>query len=653
MSLWTLREPGRSVPESVLSGRRLSISPRLIPFVAPAVCFAISFLYLWLVVDIRLFYESSEWFPPFLLGKDFAAPFFRYPGGPILYLEAFIAQLQYFGWPAALVIAAVIVMLGKGTRAFLNQLSPSWPTWPAYVPVLLTLCVFSRYGTHLASILALVPGVWGAVGYAKLRHGCRRRDLPVFIIGFLVLYFSCGAGAYVFAGLCAALEFAGGRDELLGGTFILVAGFLAVLVGRTLCDLSWLKAIGPVLPVESDSDTRGQLLLLLVYAFFALFLVAAVLSAGRMWWGTADGTKPSPPSAVRNGIPFPKFLLASSRPAKLLLVLIALASLNYAFDRPQRSALLIAHFARMKQWAGVLRTADSGLGDEVFPETTYHIDQALYRQGLLAERMFAYPQTGISLMLGFASGPKASGTLRFMRYGMYYDVGDTFLDMGMVNEVEHDAHEALTRYGPHGEVLRQLAVVNIAKRRPETARIFLRLLRRDLIHRRQAQTMLAQLDSDPLMENDPCINMLRSRMVTEDYAGRGQTVDEWGENMLKANPTNHMAFEYMMCQSLMERRLDVVVKNLHRLNDFGCRTVPIHFQEAVVLYEALTGERAPLLPGLQIYPAVYQAYDSFSRALAPYHATQDVRGGSEALAPNFKGSYFYYYAFVPEQQRSR
>ena len=76
----------------------------------------------------------------------------------------------------------------------------------------------------------------------------------------------------------------------------------------------------------------------------------------------------------------------------------------------------------------------------------------------------------------------------------YPQLGAQDLELGLVNEAEHQAHEALEVLGPLPVVLRRLAEINCLKGRPEVARVFLNALARDVIWRPYALRAVAELD---------------------------------------------------------------------------------------------------------------------------------------------------------------
>jgi hypothetical protein len=113
---------------------------------------------------------------------------------------------------------------------------------------------------------------------------------------------------------------------------------------------------------------------------------------------------------------------------------------------------------------------------------------------------------------------------------------------------------------------------------------------------------------------------------------------------LACNKANRMAFEYLMAYYLLNHDLDKFVANLPRMDDVGYTTVPRHWQEAVTMYEAMTGRRAPL-GGRAADPLTPLRFGGFSSIVAPKQQSGDIAGARRAAAGQYGNTYFFYYVF--------
>ena len=85
---------------------------------------------------------------------------------------------------------------------------------------------------------------------------------------------------------------------------------------------------------------------------------------------------------------------------------------------------------------------------------------------------------------------------------------------------------------------------------PDGARTFLRALETTPFQAERARRYLAALDRDHTMGSDPLVARVRPLMLRKDYVGEfgtGQVL----EQCLDANPSNRMAFEYLLAHYLL------------------------------------------------------------------------------------------------------
>jgi hypothetical protein len=299
--------------------------------------------------------------------------------------------------------------------------------------------------------------------------------------------------------------------------------------------------------------------------------------------------------------------------SSLALAVITLATALATFDRETHRSLETAWHAAHGRWDQVLAIARQ-TPRQRFPQLlSYAVNRALQAQGRLGDEMFRYPQTHFSLMT--RSDPRAPGNrgTLWMRCAGYFQLGDLLYELGLLNDAEHEAHEALEMWGDHGEPLIRLAKINILKGQTSAARVFLNVAARDPVWAPRARELLRALARDPRLGSDPELERVRARALLADSA---ELVDfPTSLRMLLArNPRNRMAFDYLMASLLLSRRPDLAVLELPRLDAFGAEPLPRHYQEAVVLVEAIARHRVDLR-ARTVDPAVRQSFEEFIKLL--------------------------------------
>jgi len=357
----------------------------------------------------------------------------------------------------------------------------------------------------------------------------------------------------------------------------------------------------------------------------SLLAVAAVaaLSARR-----TGQTAPVPPAGGGPRLSHALAMIAS---------LIVSGALVFATHARGASAVLrVNYYSKMQMWEELLAFAQRHPNVDTELGTQRQINRALYETGQLGSRAFAFRQDPAALLTMTSLNP---------RFGLE----ETLLALGSVNRAEHLATQSLLMRGPTPHTLRVLARVYMAKHEPQTARILLNHLAKDIVHRPWARAALARLDEDPDLSDDPEIQRIRRLMQREDRFDvqaegplRLWSTDAELLRLLAANPRNRMAFEYLMADCLLSSDLGHVKEYLAR----GMRYVhydvlPTHYAEALILHEYLTNGRAGGLEGL---PIDESTAIGARRALAimARHG-DDLARMAKVLTATMPDSYYRYY----------
>jgi len=228
------------------------------------------------------------------------------------------------------------------------------------------------------------------------------------------------------------------------------------------------------------------------------------------------------------------------------------------------------------------------------------------------------------------------------RLAHYNLVSDLNLQLGLVNESEHEAYEALVVFGEHPVILARLALIHLAKDQPEAARQVLEALRTYVHYRGFARKILSELEVDPALSADRYLSYLRSVRAEREAAIAGIYLEDRFDSLLRRNKHNRMAFEYRMAFFLLNLLLEDFAEHLDALDTFGYPDIPRHYEEAVLIHEDLSGEKVDL-GGRQISAQTRRAYHELTRMLADIRQPETRQSAREAIAANFGDTYFYYY----------
>jgi hypothetical protein len=593
-------------------------------------------IYLWLFVDTSLLYHlqrRSVWFPAPPCQRVFASDTLARPGGPVDYASSYLSQLYFYPAVGAVVVTAVAGLLALASAGYLVRALGRAPKVLHLVPALLIALPFARYTNPLAPALAVLAATGAAWAYVALP----KRWAPARVAAFAALTAACygvAAGASLLMTVLCIL------DELLARRWRVALACLALgaatpLAWARIANVRLVSAYGRLLPGDPGFDPVAGALTP------ALYLALPVLVIGIALIRIAFGGRPA---ADAGGAGARR--LRPSLPALggLALLLGLWAPSLIVLDDPLARALAtIDRGLDNQDWDSVIATAGRLEGRSFDRVVSWDVNRALCHTGRLSSEMFRFPQSPVRLMPDprdlDPQFQKASGiTVPRM---VNVKCMDVLYDLGRLNEAELVGHEVWELVGRQSRVTRMLAMINVAKGQPEVARAFLNSMTCDPIWGGWAKGMLENLRADPGLSGSPEIKRLRDWRVTEDR-NQYMPVEDMLAESVEDSPSNRMAYEYLMAYYLLTRDLGKFIVHSGHLADLGYPRLPVHYEEALLLYGALAMKDVQV-PGYEVRPQAAERLKEFLAAMESYGA--DREGARRALAGQYGGSYEFYYFF--------
>lgn len=522
--------------------------------------FLLFYIVVWIQIGPNLIYQCQQ--PVFFFGARFFRPFLEYPGGLVEYAGAFLSQFFVHNWAGALIITFLAFILYAETRLILRFFHPSHTSrFYDFLPSLLLFSVHGRYFHPLAVSLAFIFTIGVFILYLRLSGLRPWLRFIIFSILCIIVYYHAGGHFLLFATLCALYEILKMRQFVLGITVILLTPILSTVAYRSLFVISRQDAFARLLPFEHNYPfAPGPYLL---YGFFPFLILVIFLSRFQAWRkissflaGVYAGIKPS---WIKRSIQW------------LVLALIAVLILLLSVDNRRKTTLKISHYAYEKDWQHVLDVAADQNPTYILAQ--YHVNRALYHTGRLSSDLFSYPQdwgvNGLILPLAFNTAP--------------LEKSDIFLELGHINEALRWSHEALTIKGDTPRALQRLVIVNLLKNEIPAVQKYLNVLKKTF-YRKWAENMEKLITSGTLSEKDPWFRFLKSQVNQTDFFIRADKPLNDIETIFKGNPSNKMAFEYLMAGYLLTGQISEIKKQMNRFSDFGYTTLPRPYEEALFVY---------------------------------------------------------------------
>lgn len=611
--------------------------------------FLFCYAYLWLVVKPHLIYHGFGTLitniPEFATGWRFLSDSLSVPGGLVMYLYGLFSQGYSDSWLGALIITLVALCLyelSKRHYAYIGH--PASMVLP-FIPAVMIVLIYNHYDHPLAVCLASSVGLLLSLGFEKVPV----RSIPIRMVIFCLMasigYWLAGAGGVFIFSLLTTIYLLFIHRNWVQAVLTLPAA-AAIIWGLTeyIFSISPKQAFLVLIPfpeLTTEVKMFSKVLAVMLYIFVPVTVLLICLwkalfsKSGNdrvIHFRKIKGRKSRVVSRWRGAslMRFRKFVMS------VIPIAVLAAGLYFSYDGIRRQIVLMNYLSRQKRWAEVLE-----LGNRL-PKNIYNIycnhdiNRALYHAGRLGYDLFCFPQNPHALLLTHEKEESSMTQLKLC---------DTFIELGNVNYAEKLASEFLASEGRMGMVLEELAWINIIKGQEDAARIYLNAMRKDLIYRDKAGSILNSLKNGFGPDEAAYIRRIGSYIRRDDNPRLyTESIEEMLTGLLRQNPSNRMAFEYLMACYLLAGELDTIAANIGRLADLGYKEIPPLYEEAILIYQGLHG-RQPDLDKLSIKPKTVERYNRFVQICSSMQP-QNRQASLEHLISEFGTSYFFYYQFT-------
>jgi hypothetical protein len=629
--------------------KRMYVFYRIKQFPHNLLFFLLSALYLWLVIEPHLIYQCfGTILPqahPFITGWPFLINSLGLPGGFVGYVSGFLSQGFYYSWLGTIIIVISALCLCELSRRHLLAAGYSRATVLASIPAVIIFLIYSRYKHPLPACLTVSLALLCSLLFEiiPLRRSVIRA-LAYCLMAAVIFWLSGTGGLLVFLLMTVIYAIFVHRDWRL--TILAPLAGFAIIWGLTefLFLIPPQKAFFILTPVSPaltvGMNTFLRVLVFLLYGFVPLSVVLMFL--GRMVFGRVVQnrkirSKSKKGKKGHNAAENKKLSLTIFRKPAITAVPIVLmaAGLYFSYDRMSKPFVQTNDYALRKQWTNILKLARSLPRGKTNVYFNHDVVRALYHTGRLPYDLFRYPQTPHGLLLTHEKKESCLTQLKLC---------DIFMEMGQVNIAERLASEILSTKGYFGNAIEKLAWISIIKGQTGTARIYLNALKKNLVHRKNAEKLLIALDNNLAPDQAVYVDRIRSYMFEEGHTGIvKESVEQMLLELLAHNPNNKMAFEYLMACYLLTRQVDKVVTNMERLHDLGYQEIPTLYEEAILIYFGSQRQKVDVSK----FNIKRETFERYMRFVQLRNAMQpgNRRAVLNRLVVEFGSSYFFYFTF--------
>ena len=532
----------------------------------------------------------------FRFGQDYFMESLAVPGGFGDWIGGFLVQFFYYAPAGALILAVLL-----GLIQFLTWKNIEKKSFAAYplsllpaVGMFLFLCDENALVTASVAVIASLTSAYLLMKISK----AGLRNL-ITILGMPVMYFLFGSISIlvpVTVAINISLRKEDRRSVLI---FSLAALAMAVALPLVFRTFSPYPLIRLVFGVHYHRYHHAIPLMAWVSVLLvpAAMLLAAAFRKDRMM------------------------------AAGLALVIVSAAGLTPLFADMDKEKLFGYDFmARMGQWNKILTVSSKSAPDS--PIAVECTNLALAKTGHMASDMFCF----------FQNGP--AGLLPEFTRDHFSPVptGTVYYHLGMVNTAQtffFEAQEGAPDFQKSARLTQALAKTNLINGDYEVARKYVGALKQTLFYRKWAKETELLLDNPGRINQVPEYAWLRSvRMKEHDFMFSQEEMDSMLGLLYLENESNTMAMDYLLAWCLLRKDLPRFFE-CHKLLKTGYDAR--HYQEAIVLYWALTHEGPEGMPEF----VSRNTAAGFTKFLTALQSGRD----EAAMQREFGNTYWFYYYY--------
>ncbi|MBW6502625.1 MAG: hypothetical protein K0B05_14635, partial [Bacteroidales bacterium] len=298
------------------------------------------------------------------------------------------------------------------------------------------------------------------------------------------------------------------------------------------------------------------------------------------------------------------------------------------------------YLVRTGQWNEVLKLAEDKPPRNFLSLAMLNL--SLAKTGQMGDKMFSYDQRGVNGLF-----------LPFNREYVAPMMGnEIFYHLALTNASQEYAFEAMETIPNHNKssrVIKRLAETNLINGNYAVSGKYLTILDKTLFYRKWSRDTRRYLYNEELINSHPDWGEKRKFMVRNDYFFHVQNMEAALNRMVKENPGNRLAFEYLMAFYMINKDLRNFVNLIPLMEKMNYREIPVSYQEAMLYIIGLSTRD----PFSQAPSYISSGVRNRMREYAEIYTKFD--DAEERLRNRHLGTYWYYLHFaeinnpVPEE----
>jgi len=603
--------------------------------------------------ELHYFIQQSA----FLTDPLFFQSFVRYPGGIADYISAFVAQFFYFKVFGSFLIVLVASLLGIIAINLIQRIAGKIKLNLGIFALFLLFSVLVQcnyYYPFYASIRLLIASVFIWIFSVLILRFPNIRLFISFLMAVFLFYLAGGAALFVFAASIILIQV---RFSHIWVEFLVLPVFAAFVALIPWVAYKFIFLVDHNL-VYSITHSRKPMIISYVpdyvlytlYATLPLLILIAVIyiklskrfenkpiqsiesNTEKIHGKTKDlklknnQEKIETSKTETHKVRFFQTSVFILSIQFIIILLLAIVSLSFTIDTEKRNQVLVSFYGANGDWANVIKTAESLNEYDLYVNVEYN--KALANTGKLAENLFNYNQLAGSAGL-FLDGAVTSD--------VPFICSDQYYDLGFIHESQHWTFEAQTIFPNSPRLMKRLAQINLIDRNYQLAEVFLRRLDKNMLYHDWVAKYQKYVDDTTLVAKDQEFSWKRKCEPLGNFTASSYV--EKLNKLLEANPANKMAYDYLVCTSLLDGDLSTFAGKISKNIVFPRYPLPRSWDEAMVLYYYMS-KKIPSSEDIKCTRQRRDQFSSFIKAIKPFG--NNWRLASKSLKKDFGETYWYY-----------
>jgi hypothetical protein len=580
------------------------IKNHIVNFLPYLIFFTGTFLFFGLFADYTEFYQEK--LSLFVFSRDYLNENLTQPGSLLIYFGRFLTTFFYYPVAGAAIISLIICFIFYMISLIISFLTGKESI---LLPLLAGTAFFILHSNyHFLQYNSLGVLLQLVFFYFSIKY--LKGFIPVIIYPFW--YYLTGGFVWIFVLMFTFyLALKSIRKEWPKIISLFVLCFLVIYLLKEFFLFQTFKNL--IIFPFSDEDTGSQIKFFIPLIVLIILIPLAVHIKIRL--------------SLWDRLKNPMKIVITS----LLSLLIVGISASFRFDKVN------------KEYFHAEKLFSQGRFNEIteyitnYPTTnrlTIFLNNiALCESGKLNDQLFYFPQSpdGQSLFL------KWEMLGEVLRRGGYF-----YYTTGMINEAQRWAFENMVMKGITPDDLRMLIKTEIINGNYKIASKYILTLKKTLFYRKEAREYERLLFNDKAVESNPELGPRRKEKVKNDFFSITDNPYVNLEMVLSVDSLNRNAFEYKMAFLMLAEDYKGIASGLAKLENLGFRRIPVHLQEAAMVYKLSNKGLLPYMGKLRIDPQTEARFNQFLQTFRAYG--NNLKTAQPFLKEKF-GDTFWYYTF--------